>query len=52
MSRFNRVESVQVKSPISVRRLVGFIESWSMFQIYKRKDPRSAEELLLNIQKR
>ncbi|KAM8856283.1 putative methyltransferase [Spinachia spinachia] len=47
-----RIESVQVKASISVRNLVGFIETWSMFQIYKKKDPEAAAELLLTTQKR
>ncbi|XP_029315069.1 putative methyltransferase DDB_G0268948 [Cottoperca gobio] len=47
-----RVECIQVNSSISVRNLVGFIESFSMFQAYKKKDPQTAEELLLNTQKR
>ncbi|XP_059199017.1 putative methyltransferase DDB_G0268948 [Centropristis striata] len=47
-----RIERIKVNSSISVRNLVGFIESWSMFQGYKKKDPQAAEELLLNTQKR
>ncbi|TDH07139.1 hypothetical protein EPR50_G00120480 [Perca flavescens] len=47
-----RIECIRVKSTISVRNLVGFIESWSMSQDYKRKDPQAAEDLLLNTQKR
>ncbi|XP_068592798.1 putative methyltransferase DDB_G0268948 isoform X2 [Cebidichthys violaceus] len=47
-----RIEGVHVKSSISVRNLVGFIETWSMFQIYKKKDPKAADELLLKTQKR
>jgi len=31
---------------------MGFIESFSMFQGYKKKDPKAAGELLLNTQKR
>ncbi|XP_074514324.1 putative methyltransferase DDB_G0268948 isoform X1 [Sebastes fasciatus] len=46
-----RIEHIRVSS-ISVSSLVGFIESWSMFQGYKKKDPQTAEELLLNTQKR
>uniref|UniRef100_UPI0037E8DE01 putative methyltransferase DDB_G0268948 n=1 Tax=Semicossyphus pulcher TaxID=241346 RepID=UPI0037E8DE01 len=47
-----RIEGIWVTSSISVRNLVGFIESHSMFQAYKKKDPQSARALLLNIQKR
>ncbi|XP_041807262.1 putative methyltransferase DDB_G0268948 [Chelmon rostratus] len=47
-----RVEGIKVNSSISVRNLVGFIESFSMFQAYKKKDPQSAEDLLLSTQKR
>ncbi|KAM4558366.1 putative methyltransferase [Odontesthes bonariensis] len=47
-----RIESFPAKSFISVRNLVGFISSWSMFQAYKLKDPQSAEDLLINTQKR
>ncbi|XP_037345460.2 putative methyltransferase DDB_G0268948 [Pungitius pungitius] len=47
-----RIESVQVKSSISVRNLAGFIETWSMFQGYKKKDPEAAGQLLLTTQKR
>ncbi|XP_068428987.1 putative methyltransferase DDB_G0268948 [Clinocottus analis] len=46
------IERVPVKSTISVRNLVGYIESLSMFQGYKKKDPKAAEELLLKTQKR
>uniref|UniRef100_G3NC09 Zgc:162396 n=1 Tax=Gasterosteus aculeatus aculeatus TaxID=481459 RepID=G3NC09_GASAC len=47
-----RIEGVKVKSSISVRNLVGFIETWSMFQGFKKKDPEAAGELLLTTQKR
>ncbi|KAM7407752.1 hypothetical protein PAMA_003483 [Pampus argenteus] len=47
-----RIECILVNSLISVRNLLGFIESWSMFQAYSKKDPQTAEDLLLNIQKR
>ncbi|XP_042350621.1 uncharacterized methyltransferase-like C25B8.10 [Plectropomus leopardus] len=47
-----RIERIRVSSSISVRNLVGFIESFSMFQGYKKRDPRTAEDLLLNTQKR
>ncbi|XP_056286582.1 uncharacterized protein zgc:162396 isoform X2 [Pseudoliparis swirei] len=47
-----RIERVPVTSSISVRNLMGFIESFSMFQGYKKKDPKAAGELLLNTQKR
>ncbi|KAM6934645.1 putative methyltransferase [Xenentodon cancila] len=47
-----RIESFQVKNSITVGGLIGFIETWSMFQAYKKKDPKSAEDLLDNTQKR
>ncbi|XP_070694125.1 putative methyltransferase DDB_G0268948 [Pempheris klunzingeri] len=47
-----RMECIEVKSSISVRNLMGFIESWSMFQVYKNKDPQAAGDLLLNTQRR
>ncbi|XP_035533193.1 putative methyltransferase DDB_G0268948 [Morone saxatilis] len=47
-----RIECIRVNLTISVRNLVGFITSWSMFQAYKKKDPQTAEDLLLNTQKR
>lgn len=47
-----RIDSFNAKCFISVRKLVGFMESWSMFQAYKAKDRERAEELLLNAQKR
>ncbi|XP_041856976.1 putative methyltransferase DDB_G0268948 [Melanotaenia boesemani] len=47
-----RIESFQEKSFTTVRNLVGFISSWSMFQTFKMKDPQRAEDLLVNTQKR
>ncbi|XP_018537788.1 putative methyltransferase DDB_G0268948 [Lates calcarifer] len=47
-----RIKSIQTKSFIPLRNLVGFIETWSMFQAYRRKDPQTANDLLLNTQKR
>lgn len=47
-----RIECILVNSPISVRNLVGFMESWSMFQAYYKKDPQTAEDLLINTQKK
>ncbi|CAK6964412.1 putative methyltransferase DDB_G0268948 [Scomber scombrus] len=47
-----RIESILVNCPISVMNLVGFIQSWSMFQAYHKKDPQTAENLLLSTQKR
>ncbi|XP_049450603.1 putative methyltransferase DDB_G0268948 isoform X4 [Epinephelus fuscoguttatus] len=47
-----RIECLRVNTSISVRSLVGFIETWSMFQSYKKKDPQAAGDLLLNTQKR
>ncbi|XP_034550015.1 putative methyltransferase DDB_G0268948 [Notolabrus celidotus] len=47
-----RIECIRVNTTISVRNLVGFFESFSMYQTYNAKDPSSARELLLNAQKR
>lgn len=47
-----RIECFKANSFISVRNLVGFFESLSMFQMYKKKDPQRAEDLLVNTQKR
>lgn len=47
-----RIDCFPATDVRSVRTLVGFIESWSMFQTYKSKDPKGAEELLVNTQKR
>ncbi|XP_010750250.2 putative methyltransferase DDB_G0268948 [Larimichthys crocea] len=47
-----RIECIRVNLSVSVRNLVGFIESWSMFQVYKVRDPQAAEDLLLTTQKR
>lgn len=47
-----RIENFKSKTFISVRNLLGFIESFSMFQAFKKKDQKSAEDLLLNTQKR
>ncbi|KAG7235130.1 hypothetical protein INR49_025235 [Caranx melampygus] len=47
-----RIESIPVKSFISVRNVMGFVESWSMFQTYRKADPQNSHELLLNTQKR
>lgn len=47
-----RIDNFKAKWCISVRNMVGFIESWSMFQAYKTKDRDRAQDLLLNTQKR
>ncbi|KAK5890709.1 hypothetical protein CesoFtcFv8_014203 [Champsocephalus esox] len=47
-----RVEGLQVNSSTSVRNLMGFIESLSSFQAYKKKDPQTAENLLIHTQNR
>ncbi|XP_037542250.1 putative methyltransferase DDB_G0268948 [Nematolebias whitei] len=47
-----RMDNFPVKTLLSVRNLVGFIRTWSMFQTYEEKDPQGAEDLLANIQKR
>ncbi|XP_053296607.1 uncharacterized protein LOC128456450 [Pleuronectes platessa] len=46
-----RIET-EVKSFITLKNLVGFIETLSMFQTYKEKDPQAANDLLLNTEKR
>nr|XP_046260577.1 putative methyltransferase DDB_G0268948 [Scatophagus argus] len=46
-----RIECIQISS-ISVGNLLGFVESWSIFQAYKKKDPKAAEDLLLKTQTR
>ncbi|XP_022597090.1 putative methyltransferase DDB_G0268948 [Seriola dumerili] len=47
-----RIEGIRVKSVIPVRNVVGFVESWSMFQAYRKTDAQTAHDLLLNTQKR
>ncbi|XP_030614534.1 putative methyltransferase DDB_G0268948 [Archocentrus centrarchus] len=47
-----RIDCFQAKSLISVSNLVGFIQTWSMVQAYTLKDPKGAEDLLFNTQKR
>ncbi|XP_058479300.1 putative methyltransferase DDB_G0268948 [Solea solea] len=47
-----RVEYIEANQLISLRNLIGFIETWSAFQTYKKKDPKSARDLLLNTQDR
>ncbi|XP_074550502.1 putative methyltransferase DDB_G0268948 [Halichoeres trimaculatus] len=47
-----RVECIPVNSTISVSNFVGFIESFSMYQLYQAKDFHCARNLLLNTQKR
>lgn len=47
-----RIECIPASFSVSVRKLVGFISSWSMFQSYKKKDPQVAEDLLVNTQRR
>ncbi|XP_068184759.1 putative methyltransferase DDB_G0268948 [Antennarius striatus] len=47
-----RFENIQIQLSISVKNLVGFFESMSMFQTYKKKDAQAAEDLLNNVQKR
>ncbi|XP_041663349.1 putative methyltransferase DDB_G0268948 [Cheilinus undulatus] len=47
-----RIECIRVKTSISVKNMMGFIESFSMFQAYQKKDPQRARGLLLNTQKR
>lgn len=47
-----RIYAIKAFSSIPVSHLVGFIESWSMFQTYRKTDAQSAEKLLSNTQKR
>ncbi|XP_023278860.1 putative methyltransferase DDB_G0268948 [Seriola lalandi dorsalis] len=47
-----RIEGIRAKSVIPVRNVVGFVESWSMFQAYRKTDAQTAHDLLLNTQKR
>ncbi|XP_056245552.1 putative methyltransferase DDB_G0268948 [Seriola aureovittata] len=47
-----RIEGIRAKSVILVRNVVGFVESWSMFQAYRKTDAQTAHDLLLNTQKR
>lgn len=37
---------------IPLRNVLGVIETWSMFQAYKKKDAQAAHELLLSTQNR
>ncbi|CAL8240527.1 unnamed protein product [Merluccius merluccius] len=48
----HRVDSIQVRCGVSVRALLGFIESWSMFQTYSRTQPAAAQLLLHNTRTR
>lgn len=47
-----RIQEIKATSSIPVSSLMGFMESWSMFQTYKKTDAQSAEKLLCNTQKR
>ncbi|XP_026231430.1 class I SAM-dependent methyltransferase [Anabas testudineus] len=47
-----RIEGIQAKFFIPLRNVLGVIETWSMFQAYKRKDPQAAQDLMFNTQKR
>lgn len=49
---FHRAEGILTKSSTSVRKLMGYVKATSMFQIYKEKDEKTAEELIVNTQKR
>ncbi|KAJ8396348.1 hypothetical protein AAFF_G00019250 [Aldrovandia affinis] len=47
-----RIESIEIKNPISVRNLVGFIESFSYYQAYLRAQPEAATAFLQRTQDR
>ncbi|XP_056899209.1 putative methyltransferase DDB_G0268948 [Takifugu flavidus] len=47
-----RIDAIRVNTSISVRDLTGLIETWSMFQTFKKKHPQEAEDLLISTQKR
>lgn len=47
-----RIQAIKATFSIPVSSLMGFMESWSMFQTYKKTDAQSAEKLLSNTQKR
>lgn len=49
---FHRVEGFLSKSSTSVRKLLGYYKTTSMFQMYKENDEEKAEELIANTQKR
>lgn len=49
---FHRVEGILTKSSTSVRKLLGLVKATSMFIIYKEKDEKRAEELIVNFEKR
>lgn len=49
---FHRAEGIQTKLSTSVRKLMGYVKATSMFRIYKEKDEKTAEELIVNTQKR
>lgn len=49
---FHRAEGILTKWSTSVRKLMGYVEATSMFQVYKGKDEKTAEELIANTQKR
>lgn len=49
---FHRAEGILKKSSISVRKLMGYVKATAMFLIYKEKDEKTAEELIVNTQKR
>ncbi|KAL4593440.1 putative methyltransferase DDB-G0268948 [Arapaima gigas] len=47
-----RVESIPVKTHISVSEVVGFIETFSYYQAYRRVEPEAGPALLQNMQTR
>lgn len=49
---FHRAEGILTKLSTSVRKLMGVVKATSMFRIYKQKDEKRAEELIVNTQKR
>lgn len=47
-----RIEGIQTTSLVPVWKVLGLIETWSMFQAYKKKEPQAAASLLLRTQQR
>ncbi|XP_028993262.1 putative methyltransferase DDB_G0268948 [Betta splendens] len=48
----DRIEGIKMKIYTPLQSVLGFIETWSMFQTYKKNDPQAANELVHNAQKR
>ncbi|KAM6970554.1 putative methyltransferase [Aplochiton taeniatus] len=47
-----RVEQIPVRLSVSVTNVVGYLESFSMFQSYRRADPEAADSMLSSIHNR